>query len=99
MPAHQRPGAPHIERPDEIDAGTGGTCFINHMRVCGPDCVAYNLDEIDEQGSPRQGATQCTLIVLGGQIASGIGALVELGHRRQRAQQTPQAPAPPKVPT
>lgn len=95
--AGQRPGAPHIAKPDEIDLQNGEACWLNSVRVCGADCIAYNVDETDEHGSPVQGPTKCTLIVLGGQIASGIGALVQLKQREQKARQTPQAPSPPKA--
>jgi len=95
----QQPGAPYIAEPDEIETKEGDACWINHVRVCGPDCVAYNLDSVDEAGSPVQGPTQCSLIVLAGQMASGVTALVQLKKQDMRGKQVSAMPAPPKVGT
>lgn len=93
----QRPGAPYIEEPDEIQTKEGDACWIRQERVCGPDCIAYNLESEDEDGSPIQGPTQCTMIVLLGQLSSAAGALVQLKKQDLRGKQTPAAPPPPKV--
>jgi hypothetical protein len=95
--ADQKPGAPFIAKPDEIDVQNGEACWLNSVRVCGADCIAFNIDETDENGAPVQGPTKCTLIVLAGQVASGVTALVQLKQRDQKARQTPQAPPPPKA--
>lgn len=95
----QRPGAPFLEEPDEIETKEGDSCWINHMRICGPDCIAYNPDSFDEAGSPVQGPTQCSLIVLTGQLASGVTALVQIKKQEARSKQSAPMPAPPKVGT
>lgn len=93
----QRPGAPFIEEPEEIETREGDACWINHVRVCGPDCIAHNMDSVDDTGAPIQGPTQCSLIVLAGQIASGVTSLVQLKKQDMRNRQTPSMPSPPKV--
>ncbi len=92
----QSPGSPYLEEPAEIELRNGEACWINHIRVCGADCIAYNIDEVDTAGSPVQGPTKCMLIVLGGQMASELGALVQLKQRAMKQAQTPAAqPMPP----
>ena len=93
----QRPGAPYIEEPEEIETKDGDSCWINQARICGPDCIAFNLDNVDEGGGPIQGPTQCTLIVLTGQLAAGVSTLAQIKKQEVKARQTPVAPAPPKV--
>ena len=93
----QRPGAPYIEEPDEIETKEGDSCWINQGRICGPDCVAHNPDAEDSDGGPVQGPTQCTLIVLAGQLASGVSTLAQIKKQEARSKQTPAAPPPPKV--
>lgn len=93
----QRPGAPYIEEPDEIETKEGDACWINQVRICGPDCIAYNMDNADEDGGPIQGPTQCTLIVLAGQLSAGVSTLAQIKKQEMRSRQTPQAPVPPKV--
>lgn len=93
----QIPGSPHIEGPEEIEVRNGEACWINHIRVCGADCIAYNIDEVDEAGSPVQGPTKCMIIVLGGQVASELGALVQLKQRALKQAQTSASPAAPTM--
>jgi hypothetical protein len=95
----QRPGSPFIEEPDEIEAKEGDACWLNHARICGPDCIAHNIDSFDEAGFPVQGPTQCSLIVLAGQLASGVTALVQLKKQDTHSRRSPPMPTPPKVGT
>ncbi len=37
---------PYIEEPDERDVDIGGACFLDQKRRCGPDCTAFNTDEL-----------------------------------------------------
>jgi hypothetical protein len=87
----------YVQKPEQIEVKDGETCWMNQVRVCGPDCIAFNRDEIDEHGSPVQGPTKCTLIVLAGQLGAGMTALVQLTQKAQQMQHTPAAPRPPKV--
>lgn len=87
----------HIDKPDELPIKEGAICWINSQRVCGPDCVAFNVDELDEHGIASDGPHRCTVIVLLGQVGSGAGQLVQLMTKAQQQARTPQQPAPPKV--
>lgn len=91
----QSPGAPFIAEPSEIEVRNGEACWLNHIRVCGADCIAFNIEEVDEVGSPVQGPTKCTLIVLGGQVASELSTLTLLKQRELKSAQTPPTPAAP----
>jgi hypothetical protein len=93
----QRPGAPFIEEPDEVETKEGDSCWINHARICGPDCIAYNLDDVDDGGAPVQGPTRCTMIVLVGQLSSAASALAQIKKQEMRSRQVPPVPTPPKV--
>ena len=75
---------PHIEKPDEKDPGRGGLCFLNHARVCGPDCVAY------DSASVPHPADRCFI----------VGGLLEITAllREHRALQYTAAPTPPPSP-
>lgn len=96
----QKRGEPFIEEPDDIETKHGEACWLNSSRVCAPDCIAYNVEETDEHGSPVQGPAKCMIIVLGGQIASAATALVQLKQRDQKAKQPlPAEPPIPKVGT
>jgi hypothetical protein len=91
----QDPGSPYVAPPDDIEIGEGETCFLNARRVCAADCVAFNIDEVDEGGGVVQGPTKCTLIVLGGQIASSLSALVQIQKTDRRIKQHANMPDPP----
>lgn len=87
---------PHIESPDELEVPVGGNCWVDQSRKCGPDCVAFNRDL--DRADPAQ---QC-LIIVNGSTEAGIATkthavLESLFSLLKRKQQTPPAPAPPKV--
>jgi DeoR/GlpR family transcriptional regulator of sugar metabolism len=72
----RRNAAPFIERPDSIDLRDGTTCWLDGSRVCGPDCTAFNTNEMDEQGIVSDGPNKCLLLVYQGQMGSAALAQV-----------------------
>jgi len=79
-----RRGAPYVHKPDELDANEGMFCWISSERRCGPDCVAFNTDEIDEHGNYLQGPQKCLPLVYLGQ--QGSAALLKIRmHSKERA--------------
>lgn len=40
---------------------TGPSCFLDQFRVCGPDCVAYDLQ--GESPGKVHAPTHCTLLI------------------------------------
>jgi hypothetical protein len=95
-------GTQYVHRPDELDLRAGMVCWLESTRVCGPDCVAFNPEELDEHGAPNNVPTQCLVLTYMGQ--SGAAALVtvsknrrELKHLQDQQRQSMQGPPPPKV--
>lgn len=64
------------ERKPDLLTGTGAMCWISAPRVCGPDCVAFNM-ETDEHDDHQQ---RCTVLVVLGQIAPVISQLKPKVH-------------------
>lgn len=93
----ERRGRKKIELPDERKLVDGEICWHNSQRVCGADCIAFNVEQLDEYGSPVQGPTKCIFIVLLGQLGQSGANLVQLMTKAQAMSRTPAAPAPPKV--
>lgn len=54
--------APFIEKPDEYETQDGLSCWMDAGRVCGPDCVAFNVSSIDDHGDPVGGPEACTAL-------------------------------------
>lgn len=84
----------YIHRPDEIDLQDGMTCWLDGERVCGGDCMAFNID--------GDGPNQCLVLHYQGQI--GSAALIEIAANKKRLQlaqdqerKERQGPPPPGV--
>ncbi len=73
---------PHIHRPEHLDIGPGMLCWLDGTRVCGTDCVAYNVEEVDERGNFLQGPNKCLALFYMGQ--QGAAALSTLLLNRKR---------------
>ncbi len=68
---------PHIERPPQLDIGPGMLCWLDGTRVCGPDCVAFNTEDVDDNGSLLQGPNKClALFYMGQQGAAALSTLL-----------------------
>lgn len=98
---------PFIHEPDVKDRAPGMECWLDQTRVCGPACMAYNTDEIDEKGNVVDGPDRCLILFsLGAQGAAatlGIAASVGVIKRAQEAVMKQQEdaergplPTPPK---
>jgi len=77
--------APYIERPDEIEVQDGLSCWLNEARRCGPDCVAFNVSQIDEHGDPIAGPEACTALSSQLQSVSLLRKVLQMGQDRGRA--------------
>ena len=88
-----------IDIPDERKLLDGEVCWHNAQRVCGADCIAFNVDQLDENGSPVQGPEKCIFIVLLGQLGTSSANLVQLMTKTQAVLRTPAAPPPPSIGT
>lgn len=76
---------PHIESPD-VKNFDGGACWLDKDRVCGPDCVAYNIDGVGlPEGEPVQGPNVCTVLVYAGQMGAGALATLALTRKQRQA--------------
>lgn len=92
---------PFIEKPDPIDV-SGLLCWLDKSRICGPDCVAFNLEQIDpETGVVHQGPHKCYFLLYSSQQAASSAAFVALGKKRIQSiedQQRQGAVPPPPNP-
>ena len=88
LQADLRKPVPHIESPDEMTPGQGAMCFLDRLRVCGPDCASY----IGENPLPSE---RC-LVLCG--IAKGMQAVEEFFQIRKESSQVHIAPVIPPVP-
>lgn len=77
-------GTPYIEEPTELDVDVGGACFINHERLCRPDCTAFG-----DADAPT--AAERCMILQG--MNTGLEALKSIASLLKRPPQP--APAPP----
>jgi len=75
-------GDPFIERPETLDLRDGMLCWLDGARVCGSDCVAYNTEDLDEQGNVVQGPNRCLPLLYIGQ--QGAAALTTIAVNRRR---------------
>lgn len=70
---------PHIHEPETKNLGGGAMCWLNADRVCGADCVAFNIDGVGlPEDEAVQGPNQCTVLVYAGQIGAGSLAQIQL---------------------
>lgn len=87
---------PYLEKPDEMNVGSGLLCWINADRVCGPDCVAFNVAVLGDDpnaGPPEATPEMCTVFAIGDEVLRGLRTLVKLrvdrANETRRAAQTP----------
>jgi hypothetical protein len=66
-------------------------CWLNDVRVCGPDCVAYDNTPQDSQPQKLPAWSCCSPLWSAFQLRAGLGALVQL----RRNTPPPTVPAPP----
>lgn len=55
-------GDPYLHPPDEVELEEGMACWRDERRICGTDCVAFNLATLDERGQPTNVPEQCVLL-------------------------------------
>lgn len=88
LQADLRKPVPHIESPDEMTPGQGAMCFLDRLRVCGPDCASY----IGENPLPSE---RCLIL---SSLSGIVLATDELIQIRKNNAQVHTAPAVPQVP-
>ncbi len=81
-------GTPFIEEPKELDVDVGGACFINHERLCRPDCTAF--------GDPNAPTAAERCMILSG-MNTGLEVLKDIAALLKRPALRP-PPAPPYDP-
>lgn len=53
------------KQPEQRSVGDGAMCWRDQLRMCGPDCVAFNFARIGvPDGVPVQSHMQCVLIAI-----------------------------------
>lgn len=65
---------PYIHEPDTKDLKQGMECWLDQTRMCGAACMAYNVDDIDEDGNVIDGPDRC--LVLQSTSAQGAAAVL-----------------------
>lgn len=96
-------GLPFLHRPAEMDIKPGMLCWMDGTRVCGPDCVAYNVEEVDPNSQELiQGPNKCLVLrYMGQQGAAALSVLlvnrkriaeIQDKQRQDAQQQTPPDP-------
>lgn len=100
--AHAEGGRPFIQRPNEMDIGPGMLCWMDGTRVCGPDCVAYNVEEFDPDTQELiQGPNKCLVLRYMGQQGAAALSVLLVNRKRiteiqdnKRAQDAPMPSVP-----
>ncbi len=91
-------GLPFIERPHEMDIKPGMLCWLDGTRVCGPDCVAYNVEHVDPKTQELvQGPTKCLVLLFMGQQGSAALSVVLASRKRIQEAQDAQRTKPEDV--
>lgn len=80
----QLKGEPYVESPDELGLKDGALCFLDALRVCGPSCMAYQVEEFDEKGVLIQGPSKC--VVLDTMIRGAQVTLLKSENATRRSQ-------------
>lgn len=93
----------YIHKPDKMNVQDGESCWLDQARICGPDCVAFNVDGVGiEPEQETQGHTKC--VVLASQ-SSNLITIAKLSASLRKSEQTLAAlaarlaPSNPNVPT
>jgi hypothetical protein len=97
---------PYLHHPDlkEDDARHGLVCFMDHNRVCGPDCMAYLSDPPEQADYRGQQWANCMLLVnahRAGKHLTIVAQVVSEFTQKSKAHAADQARAgqvPPPVP-
>ena len=88
---------PMTEQPNAVEKGTGLGCFMDQLRVCGPDCVAFlnppPQNDPEYQGQPW---SRCHMLVNVHRAGKHLVILTSDVHRLLTKQ--PGANIPPPVP-
>ena len=87
--------SPFIADPDEIDVQDGLSCWLNEARACGPDCVAFNIKQLDEYGKPIAGPEACTALSSQLQSVNLLRKVLQLSQDRGRVVAQPHMPGDP----
>jgi hypothetical protein len=94
-------GQPFIERPEKLDLRRGSLCWMDGSRVCGADCVAFNPEELDEQGQATDSPNKCLVLTYMGQQGAAALSIIAINRtaakkaqddRRAAAGGTPPVP-------
>lgn len=72
----------YIEKPEELSLTNGQICWLDAIRMCGPDCMAYNVEELNALGEHVQGSQKC--IVLSSMLAGRDHNMVAISALRRR---------------
>jgi hypothetical protein len=86
MPVEQNPGDMFIQQPDQHEVSEELYCWLNPNRVCGGDCVAFDI-----VGATNKDRTRCILVNASKQSAVGVVNIA-------RGMRSPAAPSGADVP-
>lgn len=67
-------GDPYIHEADRKEMAPGMECWLDQTRACGASCMAFNVDDIDEDGNVIDGPDRC--LVLMSTQAQGAAAIL-----------------------
>lgn len=97
--ALREPQRPFIHRPDKLDIGNGTLCWRDGSRLCGADCVAFNVDEgLDENRMPIDTPNKCIVLVYLGQQGSGALSIIDANNLVRKKHQDASRPNPADLP-
>jgi hypothetical protein len=79
---------PYLHEPDSKPITRGMECWLDQTRMCGAACMAYNIDEVDDEGRAIDGPDRClVLLSTGAQGAAAVLAVSASVSTLRRAQQ------------
>lgn len=82
---------PAIDKPDELDMAPGMGCWLDKERMCGPDCMAYDVD-----AEPGSGPKFCLVLgaVLREPAVIGTAALLRKRNEDNQRESASAQPVP-----
>jgi len=71
-----RKATPYIERPEQLDIKEGSLCWLDGRRVCGADCVSFNVEALDDSGTATDEPEKCLVLKYMGMQAAASQAMI-----------------------
>lgn len=73
---------PFIETPDRIGVQEGAVCWLDARRLCGADCMAFNVEGLGlPKDEPVQGHARCILLATANSQTVELAKLVASARR------------------